>query len=210
MNNPLQGVLGHLELMIDAPDLDSRRKKDLRAIYQEANRAAKIVSNLLAFTGSHHVSKRRLRIDRVLSRVLSSRAASLRRKQIQVVRDYAPDLPSIVGDSMLLHQAFLNVVINAEHALAAAANSRVLAIRTSCADRATVVTTIRDSGPGIAAEALPRIFDPFYTTKEVGQGTGLGLAITYGIIQEHGGAIHAANAEGGGAEFTIELPAAPN
>ena len=69
-----------------------------------------------------------------------------------------------------------------------------------------MVVTIRDSGPGIPADVLPRIFDPFFTTKDVGQGTGLGLAITYGIVQEHGGTISAANEDGGGAVFPIELP----
>ena len=71
-----------------------------------------------------------------------------------------------------------------------------------------MVTTVKDSGPGIPADVLPRIFDPFFTTKEVGKGTGLGLAITYGIVQEHGGTIAAANAPDGGAIFTITLPAA--
>jgi signal transduction histidine kinase len=69
--------------------------------------------------------------------------------------------------------------------------------------------TVTDSGPGIPADVLPRIFDPFFTTKEVGQGTGLGLTLTYGVIQEHGGTIHAANSPTGGATITIELPAAP-
>jgi signal transduction histidine kinase len=73
-------------------------------------------------------------------------------------------------------------------------------------DSQTVRLAIQDSGPGIPPEALTRIFDPFFTTKEVGQGTGLGLAITYGIVQEHGGAIHAENAPDGGARFVIELP----
>jgi two-component system sensor histidine kinase HupT/HoxJ len=68
--------------------------------------------------------------------------------------------------------------------------------------------TIADNGPGIAADVLPRIFDPFFTTKEVGQGTGLGLTLAYGVIQEHGGTIQAANSPGGGAVFTIDLPAA--
>ena len=71
-----------------------------------------------------------------------------------------------------------------------------------------VITTIQDSGAGIPTDVLPRIFDPFFTTKEVGKGTGLGLAITYGIVQDHGGAIFAANAPAGGATFTIELPVA--
>jgi two-component system sensor histidine kinase HupT/HoxJ len=71
----------------------------------------------------------------------------------------------------------------------------------------TVRLTIEDTGLGIPPDVLPRIFDPFFTTKDVGKGTGLGLAITYGIIQEHGGTIHATNLPGGGARFTIELPA---
>ena len=68
--------------------------------------------------------------------------------------------------------------------------------------------TVRDTGPGIPADVLPRIFDPFFTTKEVGQGTGLGLAITYGIVQEHGGTISASNASDGGAVFRLDLPSA--
>jgi two-component system sensor histidine kinase HupT/HoxJ len=72
-----------------------------------------------------------------------------------------------------------------------------------------VVVTIRDTGPGIPRDVLPRIFDPFFTTKEVGQGTGLGLAITYGIVQEHGGTITAGTARDGGAVFKVELPPAP-
>ena len=71
-----------------------------------------------------------------------------------------------------------------------------------------MVTRIRDTGPGIPADVLPRIFDPFFTTKEVNRGTGLGLTIAYGIVQEHGGSIHAENIAAGGAMFTIELPAA--
>jgi two-component system, NtrC family, sensor kinase len=207
MNNPLQGVLGHLELLMETADLPSATKKDLRGIYREANRAARIVNNLLAFSGSHRRKRRRLRIDRVIARVVSSRATSLRRKGIQVVREFPADLPSINGDPLLLHQAFLNIVVNAEHAMDGGNGGR-LELRAACDDRATVVVTIRDTGPGIPADILPRVFDPFFTTKEVGQGTGLGLAITYGIIQEHGGVVHAGDADGGGAEFTIELPAA--
>ena len=95
---------------------------------------------------------------------------------------------------MLLQQALLNVIINAEHAVAATAAPGTIVISTMTRD-GRVVISVRDSGSGIAADALPRIFDPFFTTKSVGQGTGLGLAITYGIVQEHGGVIHASNVE---------------
>ena len=111
-------------------------------------------------------------------------------------------------DPSHLQQAFLNILINAEHAIADAGVAGTIEITTHTSpDRQHVITTIQDTGGGIPASILPRIFDPFFTTKEVGRGTGLGLAITYGIIQEHGGTVHADNAAGWGAIFTIELPA---
>ena len=205
MNNPLQGVLGHLELLMRTADRPLRR--ELRGIYQEADRAAKIVGNLLVFSGSRPLTRRRLRLERLVSRVLASRRATLRKQGIEVAREDAAELPAVSGDALLLHQALLNVMINAEHAAAAGDRPPRIAIAVRAdPERPLVVATIRDSGRGIAPDALPRIFDPFFTTKEVGRGTGLGLAITYGIIQEHGGAIHASNDEGGGAVFTIELP----
>ena len=99
------------------------------------------------------------------------------------------------------------MLINAEHAIAATGRAGAITISTRCGD-GRVITAVRDTGTGIADEVVPRIFDPFFTTKAVGEGTGLGLAITYGIVQEHGGTIHAANHRDGGAVFTIELPAA--
>jgi signal transduction histidine kinase len=216
INNPLQGVLGHLELLLTAPikpgvgdyvELPRAVKKDLRLIYHEADRAAKIVRNLLTFTGAQRKTPKRLHIDRILTRALAGRRSALTRAVIEVVREQGTNLPPLYGDPLALHQAFLNVLINAEHAIASAASSGRIVITTTSPDPHRVVTTIRDSGPGIPASVLPRIFDPFFTTKDVGQGTGLGLAITYGVIQEHGGTIHAANAAEGGAVFTIELPA---
>jgi signal transduction histidine kinase len=98
--------------------------------------------------------------------------------------------------------------MNAEHAIASTGHGGRIEITTAVApggDR--IVTTVRDTGPGIPVDALARVFEPFYTTKEVGKGTGLGLAIAYGIVLEHGGQIVAANHSGGGAVFTVELPA---
>jgi signal transduction histidine kinase len=205
MNNPLQGVLGHLELLMRTADRGL--KKELRGIYQEADRAAKIVGNLLVFSGSQRLTRRRLRIERIVSRALVSRRAALRKGTIDVVRSDGADLPLVSGDPLLLHQAFLNVLINAEHAASAGDQPpRIQVAVRADVERAVVITTIRDSGAGIPTDVLPRIFDPFFSTKEVGRGTGLGLAITYGIIQEHGGAIHAANDAAGGAVFTVELP----
>ncbi len=210
MNNPLQGVLGHLELLIMA-DTARPVRKELRQIYQDADRAAKIVRNLLVFTGSRRMARRRVNVERIIARALASRAASLQRNAIDVVVVPPPDgVPQVLGDALLLQQALLNILINAEHAvLDNAASGRRITIATKVNDD-RVSVTIRDTGSGIPADVLPRIFDPFFTTKEVGKGTGLGLAITYGIVQELGGTITAANAPGGGALFCIELPAAPS
>ena len=208
MNNPLQGVLGHLELLIDTSEAAKPVRPTLRRIYQEGDRAAKIVRNLLVFTGSQRMSRRHLRVERVLGRALASRAASLRRSRIDVTRHVADDVRGVSGDALLLQQAVLNILINAEHAVAGTAPAgRITTSVDSVNNGETVRLTIEDSGPGIPADVLPRIFDPFFTTKEVGKGTGLGLAITYGIVQEHGGTIQASNVPDGGARFTIELPA---
>ena len=207
MNNPLQGVLGHLELLIETSDAAKPVRPTLRRIYQEGDRAAKIVRNLLIFTGSQRMSRHRLRLDRVLARALASRAASLRRNLIEVTRQQE-ETPRISGDALLLQQALLNILINAEHAIAGTGKPGQIQIQIAPVNEGKAVRlTIEDTGPGIPPDVLPRIFDPFFTTKEVGEGTGLGLAITYGIIQEHGGTIHATNLPDGGARFTIELPA---
>ncbi|CAN5447550.1 hypothetical protein BH23ACI1_BH23ACI1_08500 [soil metagenome] len=212
MNNPLQGVLGHLELLMTTSEAARPLRPTLKRIYQEGDRAAKIVRNLLVFAGSRRMARRRVRIERVLARAVASRAAALRRAHITVVRRVPEEIPAISGDPSLLQQAFLNILINAEHAVLTpragegAAPGRI-EITVSRTDTGAVRTAIRDTGPGIPGDLLPRIFDPFFTTKDVGAGTGLGLTITYGIIQEHGGSILAANAPEGGAILTIDLPA---
>jgi signal transduction histidine kinase len=153
------------------------------------------------------MARRRLRINRVVSRALSSRTASLKRGGIEIVREQPENLPAVSGDALLMHQAFLNIIINAEHAILGTGQPGRIEVRSwHDAAQQQVMTTVQDTGPGIPAAVLPRIFDPFFTTKEVGQGTGLGLAITYGIVQEHGGTISAVNLREGGALFTIALP----
>src|SRR3954451_11765169 len=147
----------------------------------------------------------------VLQKGVSLRTPAHRAAGIEVVRHYDEKLPRVKSDPLLLHQVFLNMVMNAEHAVQATGKGGRIEIATSVApsgDR--IVATLRDTGIGIPEDTLSRIFEPFYTTKEVGKGTGLGLAITYGIVQEHGGQISAANHPEGGAVFTVELPIAPS
>lgn len=206
MNNPLQGILGHLELLIDHSQAALPIRRDLRRIFREAERASRIVNNLLVFSGSRRMKRRRLRVERVVARALASRRGALDRASIAVRRRFPEDLPTVTGDPLLLQQALLNIIINAEHALEAATPADARIEITGRRRGSDVVLTIRDTGPGIPGPLLPRLFEPFFTTKDVGKGTGLGLAITYGIVQEHGGTIQAANAPDGGAQFTIVLP----
>jgi signal transduction histidine kinase len=206
MNNPLQGVLGHLELLRTTGDLPAKMRKDVQTIYREADRAAKIVRNLLVFAGSRRLSRRRVSLNLIASRVVALRAASCRAAHVEVVKTLDETLPRIIGDPLMLQQALLNVVLNAEQAVTGQAGGRIH-VRTSLdSARRLAVIAVSDNGAGMSPEVLPRVFEPFFTTKDVGKGTGLGLAIAYGIVQEHGGAIRVANGDPRGAVFTIELP----
>jgi signal transduction histidine kinase len=206
LNNPLQGVLGHLELLRTTGAFPKHLRREIQTIYREADRAAKIVRNLLVFAGSRSRVRRLVNINTILQKVVGLRAAACAALDIEVVRHYGEKLPRVPSDPLLLHQVFLNMMMNAEQAMAATSGGGRIELGTREAN-GRVVATIRDTGPGIPADVLTHIFEPFYTTKEVGQGTGLGLAIAYGIVQEHGGQISAANHPEGGALFTVELPA---
>ena len=211
LNNPLQGVLGHLELLRTTGAFPKQLRREVQTIYREADRAAKIVRNLLVFAGSRRLARRSVSVNVVIQKVLALRAPSHRAAGIEVVRHYDEKLPRVQSDPLLLHQVFLNMVMNAEHAIAATGREGRIEVSTTVAgsgDR--IIAAVRDTGIGIPEDALSRIFEPFYTTKEVGKGTGLGLAIAYGIVQEHGGQIIAGNHPEGGAMFTVELPAKPS
>ncbi len=207
LNNPLQGVLGHLELLRTTGAFPKQLRREVQTIYREADRAAKIVRNLLVFAGSRRLARRSVNVNIILQKVVSLRAPACRAQDIEVVRHYDDRLPRVQSDPLLLHQAFLNIVMNAEQAIAAGGRPGRIEVVTSVAgggDRIRV--SVRDNGGGIPPDVLSRIFEPFYTTKEVGKGTGLGLAIAYGIVQEHGGHIAAVNHAEGGVVLTVELP----
>jgi two-component system NtrC family sensor kinase len=209
LNNPLQGVLGHLELLRVTGAFPKQLRREVQTIYREADRAAKIVRNLLVFAGSRRLARRSVSLNAVLQKVVALRAPACRATGIEVVRHYDEKLPRVQSDPLLLHQVFLNMVMNAEHAIAATGADGRIEITTAVdRPRRMIVARVRDTGRGFAPDVLSRIFEPFYTTKEVGKGTGLGLAIAYGIVQDHGGQIIAANHADGGAVLTVELPMA--
>jgi signal transduction histidine kinase len=205
LNNPLQGVLGLTELLRRSTP-PAQIDRELRSIHREADRAAKIVRNLLVFSGGRRLNRRRVAIGTIVARVATLRARALKEHGILFERELPSDLPFVYADPLLLQQALLNVIVNAEQAMP---DGGRIELRASVTSENGVRLAIQDSGPGIPATVLPHVFEPFFTTKPVGDGTGLGLAIAYGIVQDHGGSLTAANSVSGGALLTMTLPAAP-
>ena len=206
LNNPLQAVLGHIELMQRTRRLAAPLASGLRQVYKESDRAARIVHNLLVLAGSGQVAKRPVSVNAALRRALALRSASCRRAKVTVVRRLPATIPSVAGDGLLLQQAFLNLLLNAEQALEGRPGR--IEVRSSYStSRKQVTVEVKDSGSGIAPEILPRVFDPFFTTKDT--GSGLGLAMTLRIVREHGGDVMTTPRPGGGAVFTVTLPAMP-
>ncbi|HET9480773.1 MAG TPA: ATP-binding protein, partial [Candidatus Polarisedimenticolia bacterium] len=213
LNNPLASVMGFAQLLQGAQVGEEVHAK-LRAIDHEATRCRQVVQNLLRFARRHTPERRLLNINEVVDSVLQLLGHQLRVDDIHVELDLQADLPMVNGDFHLLQQVVLNVIHNAHQAMkdSRSASGGERAGRLAVASRARgdfVLVEIADNGPGIARENLKRIFDPFFSTKEVGKGTGLGLSLAYGTVREHGGGISAKSQPGEGSIFLIELPAAP-
>ncbi len=206
LNNPLTAVGGYAHLLAEAPLPEPWQEKAER-LRQEAERASRIVSNLLLFARGSKPEKQWVDLHATLERILSLRAYELRVENIRVVREYAVALPSVLAEPNQLEQVFLNIVLNAEQAIRSQRERGTLTLRTAAQPPGRIRVEIANDGPAIAPELLPRIFDPFFTTKPPVEGTGLGLYIARGIVREHGGEIVARSGPAGGATFVIELPA---
>lgn len=204
VNTPLAGISSYAQMLLEeVPEGDPRRTL-LEKIKAQTDRASQIVNNLLNFSRTGDSQFRDVDINKVLDDTLQLLEPQLRRAQVEIIRNYASDLPPVYGNASKLQQVFLNLILNARDAMPEGGR---LTIQTRMVDSSLVID-FHDTGVGIPPEHIPHIYDPFFTTKEVGQGTGLGLAISYGIIQEHGGRIFVESRVGQGTHFTIKLPAA--
>jgi PAS domain S-box-containing protein len=206
LNNPLTSILGVSELLQDSQTTDSARKQ-IGILQQQARRAAEIVHNLTYFSRPPAPGKTPVNLGEVVERTLNLHAYSLRKNNITVDFLREPVLPYVEGDPHQLMQVFLNLILNAEQAIREARDRGTLRIRMGNTGE-SVWASFHDDGPGIPADILGSVFDPFYTTKRPGRGTGLGLSICKSVMKEHNGTIEAANAPGGGAVFTVTLRAA--
>ena len=207
LNNPLTAILGVTELLRERQGADDSTKRQLELTHRQARRAARIVQNLLEFSRPASPQKKPVDLNNLLERTLQLHEHSLRRNNIEVDFHLQPDLPGVIGDANQLIQVFLNLITNAEQAIREVRDAGRIQIRAGRYGKQLTIT-VQDDGVGIRSEALPRIFDPFYTTKRPGGGTGLGLSICMSIIREHGGNIEAVILPAGGSAFTIYLPIA--
>ena len=209
LNNPLTAILGVTELLREREGFEESTKRQLDLTHRQARRAARIVQNLLEFSRPASPQKNPLDVNTLIERTLQLQDHSLRRNNIQAEFQPQPDLPAVVGDANQLIQVFLNLVSNAEQAIREVREGGRIQIRIGRIG-AHISITVQDDGVGIAPEALPRLFDPFYTTKRPGGGTGLGLSICMSIVREHGGSIDVETLPAGGSAFTVYLPVAPD
>jgi two-component system NtrC family sensor kinase len=180
-------------------------RAQIQTIYGEAERAAKIVQNLLSFARRRKPTKEMADVNALLQRVLELRSYDFTIRNISLDLTLDPRMARVWVDPDQVQQVFFNLIKNAEQAMIDSAGGGKLTVVTRGTED-NIRVSIGDDGPGIPADIQRRIFDPFFTTKEVGQGTGLGLTICYSIIDEHGGRIWTENQTGGGAVFNIELP----
>ena len=204
VNTPLAGISSYAQMLLKQISEDDPKRTLLEKIRVQTLRASGIVNNLLNFSRTGDAQFRDVDINRVLEDTLQLLEPQLRNTSIELVRRYDENLPAAYGNVSKLQQVFMNLILNARDAMHGGGR---LTIETRVVDTSAVIE-LRDTGVGIAPENIARIYDPFFTTKEVGQGTGLGLALSYGIIQEHSGRIFVDSRPGEGAHFTIKLPAA--
>jgi len=204
LNNPLTAILGYAQLL-ESEGLNERATDYVGKMFKQAQRTHRVVQNLLSFARQRKPERSEVDIRKVLEDTLSLRDYDLKVNHISVEKDLGAEPALVVADPHQIEQVFLNIINNAVDAVLETGRAGKLKIQVSC-HSGFVAAQFADDGPGI--KDPKRIFDPFYTTKNVGKGTGLGLSICYGIVKEHGGDITAHNALEGGAVIEVRLPMA--
>jgi signal transduction histidine kinase len=194
INNPLVSVIGSAEMLM-YEDIPEDAKKAVKTISDSAQKVAGIVKRLLTFAQQQKPKRAYVNINNLIQATLAMRAYPLEIGNIKVTTRLDPALPLTMADADQLQQVFLNIIINAETGMKSAHGGGNLLIKTEKIGN-TIQISFDDDGPGIAEANLVHLFDPFFSTREVGQGAGLGLSVCYGIITELGK----------GSVFTVELP----
>jgi PAS domain S-box-containing protein len=210
LNNPLTSIAGLSEFLLEQKELGKKDRGHLQVIHEQAERAGRIVRNLLTFARKGTGEREPVDLNDLIRATLALTAYDLKLKDVTVTRELSGVLPPVLGDRHGLQQVVLNLVTNSAQAVAENPRERLREITVSTWFDGQVHLRVADSGPGIPDDVRQNVFTPFFTTKEPGKGTGLGLSITYSIVESHGGHITIEPPPtGGGAAFRVDLPPAP-
>jgi len=204
VNTPLTGISSFTQMLQDQTSRNDPRRPLLTKIEKQTERASKIVNGLLNFARHGQTDFQIVNLNRVLGDVLSLLDHQLKSSHIRIRKELDPALPPLRGDENKLQQVFVNLAVNAFDAMPAGGWLTL----TTRGEGGQVIAEVADTGEGIAPEDIRRIYDPFFSTRKKSGGNGLGLSISYGIVQEHGGAMEVESNVSTGTRFLIRFPAA--
>lgn len=210
LNNPMTVIIGTAQLMLREMEDGSSESEFLKDIVNCGLRCKKIIQNLLTFSRQDQYPLAPTDLNEEMERVLSLIQYQINRNKIEITQNLHPGLPKIIANGHQLQQVLINFLLNARDALDGVDRERKIEVSTSVrggeGTEQWVVVTVRDNGVGITPENLPKIFNPFYTSKEATKGTGLGLSVSLGIAEAHGGSIEVESVSGEGSTFFLVLP----
>jgi two-component system NtrC family sensor kinase len=207
LNNPLTSIAGLAELLLERPAHPELPREHLRVIHDQAERAGRIVRNLLTFARKGVPEQTAVDLNDVISRTSLLIVYELQLHGIELSSELSPEPVIVLGDRYELQQVLLNLITNAVQAVAGLKPGKPRGIRLSTIrSNGEAVLRVRDTGLGVPKHLAPYLFTPFFTTKGPGEGTGLGLSLSYGLVKAHGGALTYEPPAEGGAEFRVTLP----
>lgn len=222
INNPLNGIINFAQLLKDEPvERTEFEHQMIDGIIDEGGRIAEIVRGLLTFARHDENEPRQVNLAEIINTSIALFGRQFAKDGVRVEIDIVPDLPPVRGDVSRLRQVIVNMISNAHHALkakrAAATEEKIFRITAQPVEKFAggssqgmlVRLEFYDNGTGINRKDIPRVFDPFFTTRRDSGGTGLGLSISFGIVRDHGGTITVSSEEGQYTRFQIELPLVP-
>ena len=201
IGTPMNVILGRAELLMRKAT-DERTRRSLETIVTQVERITKIMNQLLSFARKRPAERLGINLEAVMIDVLDVFQERFQTQHIQVIKTVSPQLPKVLADPDQMNQVFLNLILNACQAMP---DGGTLSLALHPIE-AMVELTVQDTGCGIPEAQLSKIFDPFFSTKAVGEGTGLGLTVVHGILQEHQGTIRVKSAQGQGTTFIVSLP----
>jgi two-component system NtrC family sensor kinase len=204
INNPLGGIVMYSHMLKEELQLEQNRE-NVEKIAKEADRCKRIVKGLLDFARQTKPERTESNINLVLNEVIALLEHQAIFHNIKILNERNQSLPLVNVDVAQMQEVFMNLILNAAQAMEGKAGTLTTVTRIT-PDRNAIEVEIRDTGPGIPQDKLDKIFEPFYTTKEVGRGTGLGLSIAYGIIERHHGSIRVESKVGKGTSFFVRIP----